>query len=314
MATTQSSTPSFFNFLKEGVLLPARNRRLFVAVFALVAASTTLLLLGQELAVQPITDKLNLDTKALNGTVPGSPEFAQLIQEMQDDTRNLMLVIAAYLLFAVIVGSIIRIIVLFAAVTTYSGELHSFGELLSKAKSQLKGPLVTLAFLYALEILYVALLAAMGALFVLLMVKHYFALLYVESAVLLLAFIFLIYFSFLCSLSVVVSVAETGCHGAGAIGRAWRLMKDKKRRALLFISVTGALATVVSPVHALAKTCALSNMASGLLLGLLYAVLLAAVELFAVCAMTAFYYDCKGTTEASATTYLKVSTQEQTSV
>ncbi|TVU10868.1 hypothetical protein EJB05_44421, partial [Eragrostis curvula] len=311
MATKQSSTtPSFFNFLKEGVLLPTRNRKLFAAVFVLLATSSSLLLLGNDLTVQPLTDKLNLDTKALNSTDPASPDFVHLIQEIQDDTRQIMVVGAAYLLVAVIVGSFIRIIVLFATVATYSGELHTFGMLLGKAKAQLKGPLVTLAFVYALEIAYSALLMALVGLLIFLMFKHYFGLMFVGSLVVLLGCIFLVYFSFLCSLSVVVAVAEPGCHGAGAFGRAWRLMKGKGRRAVLFIFVTGVLAAVLSPVHTLAQTCVLSNLASGLLLDFLYSILMAAVGLFATCAMTAFYYECKGSTDASATEYVKVSTQE----
>ncbi|XP_062193168.1 uncharacterized protein LOC133896585 [Phragmites australis] len=311
MATKQSSAPSFFNFLKEGVLLPTRNRSLFAVVFALIVASTSVLLLGNDLAVQPLADEVSLDVKALNSTDPSSLDYARLLQEIQDDTRHLLFTGAAYLLFAVIVGSAIRIVILFAAVLTYSGELHTFGSLLDKAKTQLKGPVLTLAFVYALEIAYVALLAALAALFVFLIFNQYFVLLLVESLLLLVAFIFLVYFSFLCSLSVVVAVAQPGCHGAGAVGRAWRLVKDKKRRALLFLAVTGVLTAAVSPVHALAKSCAISSMASGLLLGFLYTILMAAVELFSVCAMTAFYFECKGSTEASATEYAKLSTQEQ---
>ncbi|TVU09938.1 hypothetical protein EJB05_43437, partial [Eragrostis curvula] len=320
-----ASTPSCFNFLKEGALLPTRNRKLFAAVFVLAAASTSLLLLGNDLAVQPLADKLSLDATALNGTDPGvgatehpvfflgSPEFAHLIPEIQNDTRQLFLVGAAYSLLAVVVGSIVRIVLLFAAVATYSGELlHTFGLLLGRAKAGLKGPLVTLAFVYALEIAYAALVTALVALLVFLALnKHYYALLVAEAVVLLAACVFLVYFSFLCWLSVVVAVAEPGCRGAGAVGHAWRLMKGRKSRVVLFVAVIGAIAAVFSPVHALAKTCALSNVASGLLLGLVYSVLTAALELFAVCAMTAFYYECKGSTEASATDYVQVPDQEQ---
>ncbi|TVU10869.1 hypothetical protein EJB05_44422, partial [Eragrostis curvula] len=314
MATKQSSTsPSFFNFLKEGVLLPTRNRKLFAGIFVTVAASTLLLLLGYNLAVQPLTNKLNLDTKALNSTHPGSPDLVHLIQEIQDDTRQIMLVGAAFALFAVIIGSIFRIIILFAAVATYSGELHTFGTLLGKAKAQLKGPLVTLAFVYVLELAYFAFLAALVALRAFLVFKHYFGLFFVEYLVLLLACIFFVYFFFLCSLSVVVAVAEPGCHGASALVRAWRLMQVKKRRAMLFIFVTGVLGAVLSPVQTLAQTCVMSNLALGLLLESLYSILIAAVGLFASCAMTAFYYECKGSTDASATEYVKMSTQEPVS-
>jgi len=312
----QRSTPSFFNFLKEGLLLPAQNRRLFAAVFAIIIASTSLLLLGQFLAVKPLLDEISIDTKALNSTDPRSPDFVHLIQEIQVDTRDLMITSAVYLLVSLIIGSVIRIIVLFAAVATYSGELHTIASLLGKAKAQLKGPILTLAFVYALEIAYLVLvvgLVAMAGLLSYLMIKQYFALLLV-CALVIIASIFAVYFSFICSLSIVVAVAEPGCHGAGAVGRAWRLMKGKLLRAVLFIFVTFGLAAACWPVYTLAKTCAISNMTLGLLLGLLYTSLMAALQVFAFCAMTAFYYECKGSTEALATEYIEVSTEEQTNV
>jgi len=107
MATGQSSTPSFFNFLKEGLLLPSHNRRLFAAVFTIIAVSTCLLLLGNDLAVQPLIDELDLDTKALNSTDPStsSPEdILQLIQKTKDDIRALLLTSAALVVLSVIIG------------------------------------------------------------------------------------------------------------------------------------------------------------------------------------------------------------------
>jgi len=90
-------------------------------------------------------------------------------------------------------------------------------------------------------------------------------------------------------------------------------MKGKRRQAALLISVTSLLAAALLRVHALAKTCALTDKASGLLLGFLYSILKAAVQVFAACAMAALYlyYECKGSTEASAVGYVKVSTKEQ---
>ena len=318
MATGQRSTPSFFNFLKEGLLLPAKNPRLFAAVFAIIVASTSLLHLGHSLAVKPLLDEISIDTKALNSTDPRSPDFMHLIQEIQVDTRDLMITSAVYLLVSLIIGSVIRIIVLFAAVATYSGELHTIASLLGKTKAQLKGPILTLAFVYALEIAYLVLvvgLVAMAGLLSYLMIKQYFALLLV-CALVIIASIFAVYFSFICSLSIVVAVAEPGCHGAGAVGRAWRLMKGKGKllQAVFFIFVTVVLAAAFWPVYTLAKTCAVTNMALGLLLGLLYTTLMAAVQVFASCAMTAFYYECKGSTEALATEYIQVSTEEPINV
>ncbi|KAF8690714.1 hypothetical protein HU200_041090 [Digitaria exilis] len=318
MATRQSSTaPSFFNFLKEGLLLPTHNPRLFAAVLAIIVASTSLLLLGNDLAIQPLVEQIRIDTNLLNSTDPSSPEFLHLLKEIQDDTRAIFITGGVYLLIAIVIGSFIRIVVLFAAVTTYSGELHTFASLLGKVKAQLKGPLLTLGFTSVLEITYIAFIAGMVGIlaFLTIMIKqHRTIMLFVDLLLVTVASIFLVYFSIICSLSIVVAVAEPGCHGAGAVGQAWRLMKGKRRRAMLLISVPAVLAAALSPVHTLAKTCAVGNIASGLLLGFLYTILMGAVELFATCAMTAFYYECKGSPEALGTKYTKVSTEDQVNV
>jgi len=313
MATGQisSTPPSFFNFLKEGLLLPSHNRRLFAAVFTVIAASTCLLLVGNDLVVQPLAVELNLDTKALNSTDFRSPDLLPLIRKTQADTRALLLTSTAYFLFGAVIRSAIQIVVFLAAVSTYSGELHTFGSLLGRVKAQVKGPVLTFAFVCALEITYVALLVAMSTLVMVLMIKKYYGLFFVGSLLLLPLFVFLVYFSFLCSMSVVVAVAEPGCYGAGALGRAWRLLKGKRRRVMLFISVTGVLAAALTPMYTLAKRRELTNMAAGLLLEFLYVILMSALQLFATCAMAAFYYECKGSTEASAAEYVKVSTKEQ---
>jgi hypothetical protein len=98
--------------------------------------------------------------------------------------------------------------------------------------------------------------------------------------------IFVEYFAVVCSLSIVVAVAEPGCHGAGAVVRAWRLMKGKLLRAVLFLVVTVALDATIWPV--------LNDMASGLLRRFLYTILMAAVQVFDFCTKAAFYYKCKG--------------------
>jgi len=284
MASNQNKTPSFFiNFLKEGLLLPSRNRRLFTAVSALILVSTTLIVLGNDLAVEPLTNEIKLDVKALKTTEPGSADYAKLLQEIRNDTRELLLVTMGSLLFALVVASAVRIVVLFAAVSTYSvdGEKRAttFGALLGQAKAQIKGPLLTLAFAYVLEIISVVLLVAMVGLVGFLAVKQYFVTLLVASLLVIAASVCLLYFSFLCSFSLVVAVAEPGCHGAAALGKAWRLAKGKKWQVVLYVVVTVALAAAVSLVHALARTCPGDSVALGLLLGFVYVVLLTLMQL-----------------------------------
>ncbi|OEL15549.1 hypothetical protein BAE44_0023432 [Dichanthelium oligosanthes] len=313
MAATikQSSTTSPFNFLKEGLLLPSQNRRLFAAIFTISVTFYSLFLAASELGVQRLALQVRRDIDALDHTDRRSPGYGHLLRELHEDSRDFLLASAAYLLLAVLVGSVTNLVAIFAAVRTYSGEVHTFGSLLGKARAQLMGPVLTLAFVYTLEITGVALLLALAALFVFLAFKRYLGLLLADSLLLLVAYIFFVYLSFVCSLGIVVAVAEPGTHGAGAVGRAWQLMKGKQRRAMLLITVTGVLAAVFSPFYWLTKIFAHSKMASGaLFLGFLYSVQMAAVELFNICTLTALYHECKERYQAQVTEYVKLPVQD----
>jgi hypothetical protein len=283
METGQNKAPSFFSFLREGLLLPSRNWRLFTSVCALILASTKLI----ELAVHPLADETKLDIKPLNTTEPGTPDFAKLL-------HDLLLAGAGYNIFSFVSHSAVRIVVLFAAAFTYPGQertITTFGALLDlgQAKAQIKGPLLTLAFVYILETFSFVPLTAVASLLGLLEAKQYLVTLLLASLLGFAAVVCLEYFSFLCSFSVVVAVAEPGCYGAAALGKAWRLANGNKRQVVLYLAVTGALSAAVSPVHTLARTN--NSVALGLLLGFVYALLLALVQLFSDCAMTAFYYE-----------------------
>ncbi|CAN6363114.1 unnamed protein product [Urochloa humidicola] len=310
-ATRQSSTTSPFNFLKEGLLLPCQNRRLFAAIFAIYVASYSLFLVAYEIGFQPLALEVLRDIYTLTSTDPRSPVYGYLLRKLHDDNRHLLLAITVYLLLAIVVGSVIQLVAVFAAVTTYSGaEVHTFGTLLGKARAQLKGPVLTLAFVYALVIAAVTLLSALAALLVFFAFNRHFGLLLAGSLVILVAYALYFYLCFVCSLSVVVAVAEPGRCGAGAVGRAWQLVKGGQRRAMLLMTVTGVLVAVFSPLYWLTKICSVSG---ALLLGFLYTVLMAAVDLFGVCALTAFYYDCKGRADddqAPEMEYVKLSIQD----
>ncbi|CAO2185105.1 unnamed protein product [Urochloa humidicola] len=319
------STPPFFKVLKAGALLPARNRRLFASVFALAVAYTSLLLLVNDLTVEPLADKLLLDAKAFtnnNGTAgpTRSPdENAKLLHDLGNDARDLAPGFAACLLLDATAGSAVWILALLAAVATFAGETpSSLSTLLSgKARAELKGLVLTVALVYALQIAYLAvLLAGMAALLAYLSVKGPTLLVLLGCLVLAAAIVFHAYFTVLCALGVVVAAAEPGRHGAGAVARAWRLLmkgrRQRRRRAVLLAAVVGVLAAACSRARTHARGRALGSPASELLVGFLYAAALAAVKLLAVCVLTAFYYECtEGDGDAAANTeFVKLATEE----
>ncbi|CAL4977056.1 unnamed protein product [Urochloa decumbens] len=325
--TPTPSTPSFFKLLKDGALLPARNRRLFAAVFAITVTYTSLLLLVNDLTVQPAADKLFLDAMAFsnnnnNGTTAPtrSPdEYAKLTKDLGNDAWGLGRTGVPCLLLEATAGSAVWILALLAAVATFAGEIPlSLGALLlGKAREELKGLSLTVAFVYALQIAYVAvLLAAIAVLLGNLSAKGP-ALLVLLVLWLLLAVAVVLhaYFTLLCALGVVVAAAEPGRRGAAAVARAWRLLKERRRRrrAVMLAAVVGALAASCSRARTFARArAALGSPASELLVGFLYAAALAAVKLFAVCAITAFYYECtEGDDDAAANTeFVKLATEE----
>ncbi|OQU83611.1 hypothetical protein SORBI_3005G144900 [Sorghum bicolor] len=325
MAATKpasSITSLSFNFLKEGLLLPVRNRRLFAAIFAILVAWISLLLVANELGIEPLKLEVGRDMDTLMSTDPRGPDYAHLLRETQEGVPG-----AVYLVSADITGSFIQLVSLSAAVTTYSGAggevVHNFGVLLGRAKQQLKGAVLMVAFVCTLKTAAVALLLASSAALVAFLAfwprYHYHGLLLAGClVVLLVAFVFYIFLSFFCSLAVIVALDESAAaarhrHGAGAaVRRAWQLVKGRRRRAMLFVSVMSVLAAILRPIYWQAKICARSDMASGaLLLGVLYAVQMAAVELFQDCALTAFYYGCKGrSVQESEKEYVKLSIQD----
>jgi hypothetical protein len=319
MVTGQNKAPSFFNFLKEGLLLPIGNPKLFTSICALILASTALITLGNDLAIHSIPSSRRSSStsrRSINTTEYDSPDYAKLLQEIQDNTKELLLVGDGFVLFAVMVRAAVRIVVLFAAVSTYSSDgeqrATTFGALLGQAKAQIKGPLLTLAIVSVLKKVYAVLLLAMIALVHILVVKRYFVTLLVASLLIIAASVYLVYFSFLCSFSVVVAVAESGCKGLAALAKAWRLANGKKWQVVLYLAVTGALSVAVSLVHTLARTFAGYSVALGLLLGFVYVALLGLVHLFSVCAITAFYYERRENihSQLGATGYAKLSTEE----
>ncbi|CAO2203075.1 unnamed protein product [Urochloa humidicola] len=248
MAAAKTSPPStspFFKLLKDSALLPARNRSLFAAVFALAVAYTSLLALVNDMALQPRADKLLHDAMAFSNNTGGagparSPdEYAQLVRDLGNDAWDLAPAGAACLLLDATAGSAVWILALLAAVATFAGgetPPPSLGALVlgnGKARgAELKGLALTVAFVYALQIAYVAvLLAAMAALLAHLSAKGPTLFLLLGLwLVLVAAAVLHAYLTFLCALGVVVAAAEPGRRGAGAVARAWRLLKLKGRR------------------------------------------------------------------------------------
>ncbi|KAJ1267933.1 hypothetical protein BS78_07G096800 [Paspalum vaginatum] len=286
--------PGFFTFLKQGAVLPARNAALFAPLLVLTAALAAALLLGNALAVQPLAAALLLDADAISRVDPATAAYRDLVRALQSDLRRLLLAAGACLLGAVVAGSALKIATVFAAVAAYSSSSSSSA--FAAARRNVWGPVLTVLFGYAIELACAGGIAALGVLAVVLL-DYSLLLLFLDVLAALLASLFLVYLTVVCAVAVAVSAAEPGRRGAGAVSRAWRLMRGRGAQAALYVVATWGLGAAVSPVYTLALAWWPRSAARGVAAGVAYVLLLGAVEVFSVAAVTAYYFHCRERTE-----------------
>ncbi|KAF8654949.1 hypothetical protein HU200_061381 [Digitaria exilis] len=302
-ARQEQGPPGFFTFLKHGAVLPARNGALFAPLLVLTAALAAALLLGNALAVQPLAAAVLLDADAIGRADPATAAYRRLVAALQSDLRGLLLAVGGCLLGALVAGSAIKIATVFAAVAAFpypssfsSGGRATVAAAIGAAKGNIWGPVLTVAFGYAIELACAAAIVGLAVLAVALL-DYSLLLLFLDALLVLLASLFLVYLNVVCAVAVVVSAAEPGRRGAGAVSRAWRLMSGRAAQAVLYVVATCALGVAVSPVYTLALSWWPRNAASGVAAGVAYVLLLGAVEVFSTVAVTAYYFQCRESKE-----------------
>lgn len=303
MATTdEPKSPSSMNFLKEGVLIPTRNCSLFSSILVLNVACAAVAALHYAFVIRPLGTTILRDLEALNHTHPRSYGHARLMKEIQANALEFLIDMAVYLLATTVVSSAVSIVSAHAAVATSSAGSegpHGLGSLLASVRGNLRGPFVTALLSNVLPLL------CAGAVAALVLVMHPAAT--PQALLIVLAVLVALYLStVLCSMAIVVSVAEPGCHGAGAFGRALQLAAAKNRKGLLFMVVQSV---------ATAAICTNIMVYAGLL-RFVYVLLQGAVQVVSVCAITAYYYECKLQIkqDALADVYAEVQTDEPNNV
>lgn len=299
------------NFIKEGVLIPTRNCSLFTSILVLNVACAAVAALPYAFVIWPLGTRILCHLEALSHTHPRSYGHARLMKEIQANAPEFLIDMAAYLLSTTVVSSAVSIVSAHAAVATSSAGSegrHGLRSLLASVRGNLRGPFMTALLSNVLPLLCAGAVAALvllvhpaatpqaGALEVL-----FLALLIVLSVL-----VALYLSTVLCSMAIVVSVAEPGCHGAGAFRRALQLAAAKNRKGLLFMVVQSvATAAIWTDIMVYAG-----------LLRFVYVLLLGAVQVVSVCAVTAYYYECKLQIkqDAVAVVYAKVQTDEANNV
>ncbi|GJN19564.1 hypothetical protein PR202_gb06853 [Eleusine coracana subsp. coracana] len=310
MATlAKPGSSSCLSFLKDALLLPSLNPKLFVPVFFLVSIPAFLVQVTNVLAIQPLTVNILELVNKLKNMDPSTAEYAKLMQEIMRDARE-VIIIAIILCIAVFIISFAKqVVALFAASTTYSGDRYSLPELISKVimkGRRIRGPLITIALVSVLELACMFLLAALLQLVI--RQRGPFAMAAVLFAFLFIAFLYL---NVVFMVAVAVSVADTERRGVTALGQAWRLMTQVWRKeGCVLVLVIELLSMVPSPLYMIALGYAKKSRAMGLTLLSVYALLSGVVQLFYFAAAMVYYYKATESEAAIAQDYVKIPTGE----
>ncbi|KQJ84802.1 uncharacterized protein LOC100837344 [Brachypodium distachyon] len=299
MAAKSTSSSSCFSFLREALLLPTRNPKLFTPVLLFLFVASMVAPLTNVLCIQPLAADLGHLAAETKNTDPTSAEYARILEETQRDATKILAAAAALLLVALPLAFAKQILAFSAASTTHSGGRYSLAELLRALTTKgsgalnLKGPCITIAVVTVLEVSSMALLGALlyamiggrgssksGVIFVVL------GLLFV------LAVIAFLYLNVVAMVGVAASVVDgEGCRGLRALRRAWGLMtRVKWKKGFVLLLPAYLLPTLVAPLYAFGMMYAKTSMAIGLCLLSVYALLSSACELFAIAAATVYYY------------------------
>ncbi|XP_062225189.1 uncharacterized protein LOC133923903 [Phragmites australis] len=310
MATkAKASSASCLSFLKDALLLPTRNTKLFVPVFILVAVPTLLIQITNVLYIQPLTADILVHINKIKNIDPSTPEYAKLMEEIIKEARELVIISIAFQITAFVLGIAKQIVTFFAASTTYSGDRYSLPELLSKVimkGHRLKGPLITIALVGVLEFACMALLTALIQL-----VMRHSAALYMALLFIFPFFVTFLYLNVVFMVTVAVSVADTERRGMSALRQAWRLMtRVKKKEGCVLVVVINLLSLAVSPLYVVALGYTKKSMEMGLVLLSVYALMFGAVELFYFTAAMVYYNQAMESKEVMAHDYVKIPTVE----
>ncbi|KAL6638758.1 hypothetical protein ACP70R_023617 [Stipagrostis hirtigluma subsp. patula] len=308
MATAAAKpAPRVLTFLKHGVVIPARRCGLFLQVFALSVALSMVPRLYALYVVAPLAAAADADfhrvTRRDDDVSIADP--AARLKSFAWDHKWLMVSGAGYLALYLAAGLVTKVATVSAAVASCSGERQtSAASFLRRARGDLLPGLATAALGCVLK----AACAGAGAAAVVAMPLIVYwclpaRLLLLAALLALVAFHFYFYLDAVCTVAVVSSAAEPGGRrgGAGAVARAWRLMRGATARALVYVAVTWALGEAVGPARDLAVRWLLPLGAGSdgelLVKASVEYVLHFAVQVFAIAAITAHYFECRESTD-----------------
>ncbi|XP_072993816.1 uncharacterized protein [Typha latifolia] len=284
---------STLEILWKALVLPFKNLKLFLPIILIFLSSSAFFSIL--IFILPLLTYLTLKINELALTTdPSSPEFAILLAAFKKDVTRLLVDESINVLVMFIINSLLMIITLYATITTYRGKLFSLIEVLIMAKNNIKGPILTQLFvaflnstclvIFILLIIFVTVLISWKSVI--------FSILLILIIMLVLGLF--LYYSFVWSLSIVVSVAEIGCYGPKAIHRSAELIKGRKKQGFLLFLLITAIGFAKQYIASFSFTHAPNSKEAILVLSTtIFALVARTLGLFTLAILTVFYSESK---------------------
>ncbi|XP_072968450.1 uncharacterized protein [Typha angustifolia] len=293
MANSGNSSLSTLEILWKALVLPFKNLKLFLPLILITFLPFSFFSIF--IFILPLLTDLTLKIYELALTIdPSSPEFTILLVAFKKDVAHHLVDESIKVLLVFIINSLLMIITLYATITTYCGKLFSLVEVLTMAKNNIKGPILTqlfVAFLNSACLVLFILLFIFAA--VLISWKSVIFSILLILIILLVLGLFL-YYSFVWSLSIVVSVAEIGCYGPKAIHRSAELIKGRKKQGFLLLLLITTFGFAKQYIASFSFTHAPNSKEAILVLSaIIFALVARTLGLFILAILTVFYSECK---------------------
>ncbi|CAK7344670.1 unnamed protein product [Dovyalis caffra] len=228
------------------------------------------------------------DANLLLVTAPGTPEFANLIINLQKDSSFLIGSEWIWLFVHFVLSVFLAIATILASAITHGGKKIAFRNLLSRAVRSWKRPFVTSLYTSIFGIGYFVLLLAI-LLPLVLIIQPPAPSSFTAIALAVLASVLYIYIAVFCILALVISVLEE-MSGFEAVGKAAQILKGMKIQGLLLYLLPLLVSALVQGINYIPLQ---KSVATRIIIGLLVIIPNRLAGMYFLMTYTIFYYRCK---------------------
>ncbi|KAK1269157.1 hypothetical protein QJS04_geneDACA013830 [Acorus gramineus] len=273
------------SILWVSLTLPFKNPKLMISNMLLVLTVYSLLALGLNLTLSPVTSDMNSKAALLPKEDPTSPEGQETVNGLLKDSRELLRIELAFMVPLFIISLYSLVTVVSSSAVTYHDKALTLGAMLSDIKWAWKGPAITSLYIIAFTVAYLFVIV-FSTIVSMLIIKGAAGIVLIAVVVILTSLHYL-YLMAVWMVSLVASVLEEDCYGMEAIKKARELTKGRRLQGFALVLIISVVSfVVVALVNPKQASGSMVQTVMAMFIGCLFKMIMFMV-------FTVFYYDCK---------------------